>query len=321
MKKSAKIWLAAAGVLVLLGLGILTAALALTGWDFAALSTGQFETNTHEIGDKIHSISMETDTADIVFLPSADGVCRVVCHERETQRHAVDMQNGTLEIRETDTRAWHDHISLFSFGETRLTVYLPAGEYARLFIEESTGDIEIPADFAFESLEITASTGDMRVAASVSGGMKITTDTGDIRVEGASAEMLELSVTTGMIAAKAVDCAGDMTVRVSTGDARLEDVKCENLLSVGNTGDLFMENVIAVGVFSIERSTGDVTFEKCDAAEIFVKTDTGDVAGSLLSDKIFMVETDTGDVNIPKSVTGGKCEIMTDTGDVALSIG
>ncbi len=321
MKKSAKIWLAAAGVLVLLGLGIMAWALMIVGWDFTALSTEQFETNTHEFGEAIHSISVETDTADIIFLPSADGVCRVVCHERETQRHAVDMQNGALEIRETDTRVWRDHISLFSFGETRLTVYLPAGEYAGLFIEESTGDVEIPADFTFESLEITASTGDMRVAASVSGGMKITTNTGDIRVEGVSAEMLELSVNTGMIAAKAVDCVGDMTVRVSTGDAHLEDIKCENLLSMGNTGDLFMENVIAPGEISIERSTGDVTFEKCDAAEIFVKTDTGDVAGSLLTDKMFTIETDTGSVNVPKSAIGGKCEIHTDTGDISLSIG
>ena len=70
----------------------------------------------------------------------------------------------------------------------------------------------------------------------------------------------------------------------------------------------------------MERSTGDVRMEGCDAAEIFILTDTGDVAGSLLSDKVFVVETDTGDVDVPRSAAGGRCEITTDTGDIRITV-
>ena len=101
MKKSSKIWLIAATVLLLLGLGIMTWALVLVDWDFTALDTEPVDTNTHEIGEKIQSISMETGTADIVFVPSEDGACRVVCHERENLRHSVDVRGDVLEIRET----------------------------------------------------------------------------------------------------------------------------------------------------------------------------------------------------------------------------
>ena len=81
-----------------------------------------------------------------------------------------------------------------------------------------------------------------------------------------------------------------------------------------------MNNVIAAEKFSIKRSTGDVKFNSCDATEIYVKTDTGDVSGSLLSNKVFFTNTDTGDVEIPKTMDGGKCEIITDTGDIKITV-
>ena len=59
-------------------------------------------------------------------------------------------------------------------------------------------------------------------------------------------------------------------------------------------------------------------FDSSDAAEIYVRTSTGDVAGSLLTDKVFMTQTDTGNVGVPQTITGGKCEIHTDTGDIQI---
>ena len=81
-----------------------------------------------------------------------------------------------------------------------------------------------------------------------------------------------------------------------------------------------MKNVIASEIFDIDTETGKVTFDRCDAREISVETDTGRVTGTLLSDKIFFAKTDTGDIEVPKSMSGGKCEIETDTGDIKISI-
>ena len=72
--------------------------------------------------------------------------------------------------------------------------------------------------------------------------------------------------------------------------------------------------------FDIERSTGNVKFSDCDAAELFVETSTGDVKGSLLSAKVFIVKTDTGSADVPKTITGGRCEIETDTGDIKITV-
>ena len=82
-----------------------------------------------------------------------------------------------------------------------------------------------------------------------------------------------------------------------------------------------MKNVIASEKFSIQRDTGDVTFEGCDAREIFVKTDTGKITGTLLSEKDFSAcRSDTGNVRVPATVSGGKCELITDTGNIKIEI-
>ena len=81
-----------------------------------------------------------------------------------------------------------------------------------------------------------------------------------------------------------------------------------------------MKNVVATGTISIKSDTGDVRFEGSDAIEISVKTDTGDVTGTLLSEKVFITETSTGSINVPKTTSGGKCEITTSTGDINIRI-
>jgi len=319
MSKAAKTWLIIATSLVIVGLIVIAAVMMLCNWDFTWLSTVKYETNTYHVSEKFSNISMKTETADICFAASGDGTCRVVCYEPENEKHAALVQDDTLTINVVDEREWYEYIGITT-GTPKITVYLPDAEYDMLFIKESTGDIEIPKDFRFESIDISTSTGDVKSLASALEVMKINTDTGDIRIENASANMFDLSVSTGKVVAKSITCEGDIQIDVSTGDAQLTDVACKSILSNGGTGDLSLKNVIAAETFFAQRSTGDVRFDGCDAAELFVKTDTGDVTGTLLSEKIFIVGTDTGNIDVPKTVTGGRCEITTDTGDIKIAI-
>ncbi len=319
MSKSVKIWLATAAFLVIVGLIIFIAAMTACNWDFTKLGTVKYETNTYELSEEFSSISIKTDTADIVFLTSDDEKCKVVCYEDKNAKHSASVQDGTLVIKIVDMRRWYDYIGI-NFGTQKITVYLPESKYDELTVKESTGDIEIPKDFEFESIDISVSTGDVNNCASASGKIKIKTSTGDINIENVSADMLDLSVSTGKVNAKSITCEGDIKIKVSTGDAKLTDILCKVFSSDGSTGDISLKNVIATEKLSIERSTGNVKLDGSDAAEIFIKTDTGNVKGSLLSDKVFFVETDTGNIDIPKTMTGGRCEITTDTGNIKIEI-
>lgn len=288
-------------------------------WDFKSLSTSKYVTNNYQISEDFTSIAMNTDTADIVFVPSKDGTCSVECVEEEKIKHTVAVEDGVLTVKVVDTRKWYEHIGIH-FGSPKLTVALPKAEYADLLIEESTGDIKLPKDFSFAHIGIFISTGDVHCSASATESMKIETSTGKIRVESLSAASLDLSVTTGNVTVTDVTCAGDISVEVTTGKANLTNVTCASLVSEGDTGDITLKNVIASAKFSIERDTGDVRFEGADAAEIAVKTDTGDVKGSLLTEKVFIVNTDTGRKEYPNTTSGGRCQITTDTGNVKITL-
>lgn len=319
MSRRAKIWLVIAASLVVLGLTIFAAVMTVNHWDFTKLSTAKYETNAYEVSEGFSNISMETDTADILFVPSDDGICKVICYEQKNMKHSVDVQDGTLMINAVDDREWYEYIGI-TLGTPKVTVYLPETEYVLLMIKESTGDVEIPKDFKFESIDISVSTGDVKSFVSASEVIKIKTSTGDIRVENASAGTLDLSVSTGNVNVSGVACEGDVKINVSTGKTNITDTACKSVTSTGSTGDLSLKNVIAAEKFSLERSTGDVKFDGADAAEIFVKTDTGDVTGSLLTDKVFITQTDTGSIDVPQTVAGGRCEITTDTGDIRIHI-
>ena len=319
MGKTTKIWLVIAASLVVAGLILFVAVMAECKWDFDKMGTGKYETSVYEISEKFTGLSMNTDTADIVFAISNDGKCRVECYEEETAKHSVTVQGNTLIINVMDNKAWYDYIG-FHFRSPKITVYLPEEGYDSLSIKESTGDIEVPGEIKFQSVAISLSTGSVNFSAAVLDQMKIKTSTGNICVENTSAGALDLSVSTGKITVSNVICSGNANIHVSTGKTKLNDLKCKNLTSSGSTGDITLKNVIATEKVSIQRTTGDVRFECSDAAEIFVDTDTGDVTGTILSEKIFIVETDTGRINVPKSTTGGRCEIITDTGDIELEI-
>ncbi len=319
MSKRTKIWLITATSLVVLGLIMFAVVMTAYNWDFTKLSTVQYETNTYALNEDFSNISLKTETADILFATSDDGMCRVVCNEIENEKHSVTVENGTLTVNVVDEKEWYEYIGI-TIGTPKITVYLPETEYNSLFIKESTGDIEIPTEFKFKGIDISSSTGDVKAFASASELIKIKTSTGDIRVENISAGALDLSVSTGKVNVSNVTCEGDVKINVSTGKTNITDTKCRSVISSGNTGDISLKNVVATEKFSIKRSTGDVSFDGCDANELFVKTDTGDVRGSLLTDKVFIIQTDTGSVDVPKTVTGGRCEITTDTGNIKIEI-
>ncbi len=319
MRKSTKIWMIVAGSLVIAGLILFTVTLALNQWNFNNFATQKYQTVTHELKEEFSNIKILSDTADITFLPSSDNKRKVVCYQPETVPFEIMVTNTLLTIDETNNREWYNYIGV-NWNQPTITVYLPAGDYGFLTVTEHTGDIRIPKDFSFTSLDISASTGDVTCYASTVGETKIHLSTGHIVLENAKAGSLDLKVATGSTTLKNVECEGDVALKATTGDTMVTNLSCKNFSSNGTTGDIVFTNTLATEAFFVERSTGDVTLNRCDAQELFITTSTGEITGTLLSSKVFITETDTGSVEVPKSVTGGKCEITTDTGDIIFSI-
>ncbi len=317
MRKGIVILLIVAAALTLLGGAIFTVGIvAMDGG--GNLLDEKYQTKTYESTDSFDSVKINTDTADVEFLPYDKEGYKVECFEEKKIYHTVAVKDGTLCIERQDMRAWYDHISLFS-KETKITVYIPAGEYTSLSVNSSTGDTTVSKDLTFDKADVICSTGDVDFYASTKNSLTVKTSTGDIELENSNQGDLSLTVSTGDIGISRVQCKIAM-IAVSTGKTEIEGLDCSSFTSTGNTGKIIMEDLVAEGSVRITRSTGDVLFNKCDAASLDITTDTGDVKGSLLSDKIFIYKTDTGKVTLPETTTGGICKITTDTGDINITI-
>lgn len=280
MSRKTKIWLVIAALFVLIGGLIFAGVMNMLKWDFTKLSTSKYETNSYEIGENYKDISILTETADIEFLLSENEKTSVVCREEASAKHAVGVKEGKLTIEVNDTRKWYEHIGI-NFSFPKITVYLPQKEYGALNVKGSTSGVSLSEELRFKSVDIAVSTG-------------------DITLENTSAEDVEISV--------------------STGKTSAVNLNCTSFTSKGSTGDVYLKNVIATDKLSLKRNTGNITLEKCDAAEITIKNDTGYVKGSLLSEKVFTASASTGKVDVPKTTSGGKCEITTSTGDIKITI-
>lgn len=268
-------------------------------WDFSKISA-KYETNTYEINQSFKDITITTKTSDIVFKLSDDGQTSVICYEHEKIKHNISVADDALAISVTDSREWYDHIGIH-FNTPKITVCLPRQQYNALSLNFSTGDVYIPQDFRFESMDIAGNTGSVRNSASTLGNIQIKTNTGNIRIQGATADTMDLTVSTGEVFVADVTVKQDINIKTTTGDTDLR-------------------NVIAEGKMTIEQGTGDIDFDCCDGSEIFLKTNTGDIEGSFLTEKIFVAKSNTGDVDVPRTTTGGKCEVTTNTGDIEIEI-
>ena len=247
---------------------------------FGLFNTHQFKTNTYEISDDFSNIVVNAKDADIEFLTSNSEKSSVVCYEKEKLFHSVSVQDGTLLVELVDSRNWYDYID-FNFTPPKISVYLSKNGYERISVNSKTGDINLN-NISADELRCTLSTGDLKLSS--------------------------------------VTCKGDIAVDITTGDIKMTDVNCQNLDIMGSTGNAKLKNVISAEKLNANVSTGDVIFDGADAGELYIKTSTGNVSGSLLTPKVFIATTDTGSIDLPETITGGKCKIETNTGNIKITI-
>lgn len=298
---------------------------------------GKMEENTHELTTDFDKINIDVDLSDIEIIVSDEK--KVVCREIEELKHSVEVVDGTLFIKQENNLKWYARIGFFGSIKSSVTIYMPAKTFESIQVKGATGDYTVNGAYMFNNAYIKLSTGDVTSSANY-GEAVITVSTGKVNVNDCTVNKLGLSTSTGDINLKNVVVSDTLVTDSDTGDLTAQNVQVGNeIIAIADTGkfrltnvtskDIYLEtttgkkiltSVIASGKMVIKASTGDVKFDKCDAAEITVKTSTGDVTGSFLTDKVFYASSSTSTPNVPKSTTGGLCDVTTSTGDIKLWI-
>ncbi len=276
MAKKAKVWLLVAAALILTGGILFIGVMMALDWDFAKLSTTEFTLSEYEVSQLYKNIHIDTETSDVVIIPSDVRKTTVTCLEQENMKHSIAVVDGTLTIKLEDTRAFHHHIAI-NFRKPQIKVYIPRGEYGDLSIEATTGDVVIQNGFSFENIDVSLTTGDIRCKAYAKKAIKLKTTTGDIRMEDVRAWNAELRLT---------------------------------------TGNVYMLNVVLSGNVLVHGTTGNVNLDDCDAKNINIKLTTGNVLCHFLTYKTVDAHTSTGKTNYLRGVAGDPCTIRTTTGNI-----
>ena len=319
MKKSKRNVIIVSVLLMFLGVGISFLGLALANFDMNVFNTEKFEPKIYYIEEKFSDIDILTDTCDIKFLPSEDNRAKVVYFDSENVFYNVGVKENVLNIERVDEREWYEHIG-FYWQETDIKVYLPENEYGNLNIKSSTGDIELPKLMSFYSVGIETSTGEVNINSRVKDEININGSTGDVELNGVSVQSLNIRLSTGDISISDTDVNGNIELKATSGEVEFDTVNCRNIKAQTDTGEMEYENLRTSGSISFKTTTGDVTLINSDGAALDIVTDTGDVYGTLLSEKIFVTESSTGRIKVPQSLSGGKCQVKTDTGNITFKV-
>ncbi len=318
MKKAVKISLILATILVVLGLGMFVTVLAVNEFDINKVSGEMTETKEVALTESFNNIDIDVETANIIFIKTDLPEGKVVCQERKRVKYHVSIDEDTLKITVDDNRRWYHYVGL-RFERDDMKVYLPQATYNSLILKSATGNIEIPKEFNFTSVNLTSATGYLKMEASTNI-LNVKFNTGGAKLKDMNLDSLDINNATGKIELENVNVTDHVELKSNTGSITLTNVNAKSLNLSVDTGKVLLDNVILQNRLRVKSSTGTVTLVGIDAGEIYITTSTGTVTGTILTPKIFRAKSDTGRVTVPHTTTGGICEIETDTGTINIKI-
>ena len=271
-------------------------------------------------GQTIKSFNFDCDTSDVEFVATTDSTMKIVYRESDKIFHTEEIKDNTLFIKQTDDLKWYERVFTFDFTPKKATIYLPAGSYETIKVENSTGDLKIPHDFSFNSADIKLSTGNINLSSDVANTCNITASTGDVKISNVSTKTLFVHRSTGKLTMEKVNVSESITIDGDTGKTSLKEVRANSMNIKSSTGDVVLKDVKTTGELNITTSTGDVEFDDIDFSVGTIKTSTGDVEGTLSTPKYVDGKSGTGKVKVDSDRTLPQTLTVTSsTGDIKIS--
>ncbi len=322
MKKSMKIWLITAAALLLGGLTLCLLAVSLAGPELDRLNTESYTEKSLTIDEPFDSLIIRVSSRQVQLLPSEGGTCRVDWNESERSRVQVAVKNGTLEALEKNSGGAFGPVGFFwgTSAQLSITLRLPEAEYRALTVGTSSGDVEVPEGFCFQTARLDSTSGNLRFSAQVSEELRMRSTSGDLELTGASPARAELESTSGRLLLRSCEC-GALSASSTSGDISLENCRGESLALDATSGGLALKSCQFSGPASLETVSGDIRFSGLDAGSLSFDAVSGSVKGTLLSGKVFQTDTVSGRISLPPAdPSGGLCTAETTSGDIDIRL-
>ena len=271
-------------------------------------------------GQSLKSFEFDCDTSDVEFVASTDSTMKIVYKESEKIFHTEEIKDETLFIKQVEGIKWFERVFNFDFTPKKATIYLPAGHFESIKVNNRTGDFKVPHDFIFDAADIKLSTGNVYFDCDVTNDTRIETSTGDVYLSNITAKSLFVHRSTGNLSMEKINVVESINIEGDTGKTNISDSNSASLSIKSSTGKVNLNNVKTVGELSIEASTGDVNFNEIDFGNGVIRTSTGDVKGTLSSPKYIETSSNTGKIKVDSDRTILQTlKVSTSTGDIIIS--
>ena len=319
MKNWVKTLLMVAGILTIAGLGIFITVWAVNDFEIDKINTYEYTTNTYQIEEEFTDVAIDVEISNISLIKAEEDQVKIVCNESKRTKYNISVANNTLMIETKNSYKWSSFFNFGAWKKEKLELYLPENLYNKLEIKNDMGNVVVNKEIKFKEIKVESSTGNLELYASINK-IVVEMDTGNIKINDVNASTIDLKTSTGIHTLTNVTASSNIYLKTDTGPINLTGVRAVNLRINVETGRVKLNDVIASGRLDVTTSTGSVTLTDCDAGEIYIKTSTGTVNGTLLSPKTFYATSEFGRINVPKTTTGGRCEIETSTGSIKIEI-
>lgn len=269
----------------------------------------------------VGTIEMQLSMFDLTIEPSNDEQIHIFYFENPDLTE-IDISATEDGIRFVQKQNWYAQF-IFNKGYFRAELMIPEGFEGSVKSDSAVGDIWVDNIRSSVRFDLRTSTGDMTVKDIEAQGSSFINRTGDTSMSSCRFDGdIDISATTGGVKLENVS-AGELTVSVSTGDILLNSVTAAALEAGATTGNIRTSSVKA-GSVNLHASTGDIRVDALDAESITLKASTGSITGTLkghAEDYSIESHTSTGDNNLPESFGSGerKLSVTTSTGSISIS--
>ena len=241
-------------LLLIIGAVLCVGALAVNGFSFDGLEGVSYEEVTYAPEGEFDRVDVSAVDAEIHIQPAQDGVCRVVCDEREDARYSVEVQDGALTVRSGVN--WRAGIH-FNLKTPLLMIELPEKTYAELKLHSVSGDVDVMG-LRIDALTIDATSGEISLEKLTLGSLDVESVSGDIELTDSAA-------------------SGDVTIRTTSGEIELESADAANFSITSVSSDV--KGTLRSGKrFDVRTVSGDVKLpQSTDGGAFRANTTSGDV--------------------------------------------
>lgn len=300
MSKRLKITLIICAVLAVVGAGLCTIGLFVSGFDVnlrnknLELVEKSFDTDFSEI-----SVNVRSDSVKI--FPVEGNKITIKYYDEDDKYYDVEASSDTLSIKRNSVRRrWYEYINIaFVNTDKSVEIGIPSGFNGSIAAKLSSGSFEISDVRLEEFLDVKLSSGSVDIIDVYCGGS------------------VAASSSSGSVFASGLEAGGEVSLSSTSGSAKCEDISCESLRLESTSGSVRVHDGSVKGDVYLKSTSGSAKCENTSAGgEISAGCTSGSVRVTESSAESFALSSVSGSVKLLDSEYTESAELSATSGSV-----